>query len=1096
MSAITGYRLLITNMRIFTILPLLYLALWLGAPKHLFAQDQIEYWGTTYYSTQDLNGGGSIIHLDSSGQNISIDFNFNTFSTPGGQLNAPNGGGVWGRLMQSYDGNFYGMCSWGGSKEYGNIFKYSPGTGQFTELYSLKDGHASSPDGGLIQASNGLMYGMTKSGGLNANPSHNGDGTLFEINPSNNNFIRKQNFNGPTTGRNPKGSLIQASNGILYGLTEFGGPENGGTLFEYNINSGQLTKLVDFTTETGVNPKGSLIETHDGILYGTTRLGGNNNMGTIFRYDIAQNLITDTILMNSSNGSNPWSELTLGSNGKLYGTAATGGLSGYGAIIEVDTAQNTYTQLFSFDNNNGSEPQGHLAEYKNTLYGMTTMGGANNNGTIFKVTTAGAFTKLYDLNQTYGMQPHGGLIVANIDAIQVRLNQGETPFQIYLKDNSKLDDLYGRYYQGGFISYLNTTNGSGIIAAPLDLPQNTYGGCDIKYFKKGGYGTAIGTGLDNTNEIARKCSGNSAQNSCLNSSMEGVTEWFLPSIDELITLRTNLYNRGLGNFSGNTYWSSTNLKPPSDKKRVKIQPVDAYNFSSGNIVPTNPTTTQSVRAINYIPAAGPAAITSTTLSYSQEWNRPICSANITSDGGAVITQSGICYATTPNPTIANNIANSRLNKVGPFSVEFDNLTTGTTYYARAFCTNFDGTVYSNQVQFIYSPYLGNNYIITEDQVSCNGIIEQLTGSSPSGGTNEYSYQWQKSEDDGISWENVSSGGTSINHSPTTVNMPIYKSGDKPKILHYRRQVTSGTNINISPSVRVTLLQKDFPIAPDIHQKQSTNSDIILNVGFDQNFAPYTVQWLSYSSGTWQTMSDQTSPDLVLTSNSASPTNFYAATIEYNGGCGKFNSKVINFTPPDGDGNIYPTVPVGASFWTMNNLRTTTDRNGTKITQLKGSSSWSGATESAYCWYDNDSIVNSFKYGALYNYKAINKNICPANYHVATEYDWNNANYVTGGALAGEAGWSMKSTHGWDQPNFVAINNYNFYALPGGERKSNGTFNGIGTNGLWWGAPSQGAIGPTYFQMINVTPTNQKVVLPNNPTLLNSGFSVRCVKNYE
>ena len=81
------------------------------------------------------------------------------------------------------------------------------------------------------------------------------------------------------------------------------------------------------------------------------------------------------------------------------------------------------------------------------------------------------------------------------------------------------------------------------------------------------------------------------------------------------------------------------------------------------------------------------------------------SGNVIYDGGATVTIRGICWATTPNPTISDN-KRSNGNALGRFSVSLTNLSEGTTYYARAYAINSEGTVYGNEITFTPSKYIG------------------------------------------------------------------------------------------------------------------------------------------------------------------------------------------------------------------------------------------------------------------------------------------------------------------------------------------------------------------------------------------------------
>ncbi len=141
--------------------------------------------------------------------------------------------------------------------------------------------------------------------------------------------------------------------------------------------------------------------------------------------------------------------------------------------------------------------------------------------------------------------------------IQQRLNKGETPSQIYNSDTTLLDSLYGKTYQGGLIFYLNTTNGTGLVAAPSNQSTGAEWGCRGTEIS-GADGTAIGTGAQNTIDIEADCTTlGTAADICANLTLGGFSDWFLPSKDELNKMYINLKMNGFGGFLSYNYWSST-----------------------------------------------------------------------------------------------------------------------------------------------------------------------------------------------------------------------------------------------------------------------------------------------------------------------------------------------------------------------------------------------------------------------------------------------------------------------------------------------------------------------------------------------------------
>lgn len=140
-------------------------------------------------------------------------------------------------------------------------------------------------------------------------------------------------------------------------------------------------------------------------------------------------------------------------------------------------------------------------------------------------------------------------------AIQSRLNNGETPIQIYNSNPALLDSLYGKTYQGGLIFYLNTGTGSGMVAAPSNQGTLNWG-CEGSNIS--GTSTALGSGKNNTLLIVSSCfpSGIAAR-ACDNLVLGGYSDWYLPSKDELNLMHQKLYLKGHGNFQLARYWSSS-----------------------------------------------------------------------------------------------------------------------------------------------------------------------------------------------------------------------------------------------------------------------------------------------------------------------------------------------------------------------------------------------------------------------------------------------------------------------------------------------------------------------------------------------------------
>ncbi len=349
-------------------------------------------------------GGGSIFSFDPSTSTYTKLKNFN----------GPDGANPCGSLVQASNGKLYGMTRIGGSgydpfNTYGNgvIFSFDPVSSTYTKLKDFDGTNGYGPYGSLMQTSNGKLYGMTTGGGSG------GLGVIFSFDPLTSTYTKLKDFN-VTDGYNPSGSLMQASNGKLYGMTTYGGSNDGGVIFSFDPSSSTYTKLKDFDAVSGVLPYGNLTQASNGKLYGMTSNGGSNNGGVIFSFDLLSSTYTKLKDFDGTNPNptKPYGSLIQTSDGKLYGMTSGGGSTGYGVIFSFDPSSSTYTKLKDLDRANGGSPSGSLMQASNgKLYGLTTRGGAGGGnsggfGVIFSFDpSSSTYTKLRDFEELNGRYP-------------------------------------------------------------------------------------------------------------------------------------------------------------------------------------------------------------------------------------------------------------------------------------------------------------------------------------------------------------------------------------------------------------------------------------------------------------------------------------------------------------------------------------------------------------------------------------------------------------------------------------------------------------------------------------------------------------------
>jgi uncharacterized repeat protein (TIGR03803 family) len=325
----------------------------------------------------------------------------------------PDGGFPLGSVIQGLDGNLYGTTSFSdGSQQGGTVFKVNK-KGSMTVLYNFCS-QTNCIDGktaraGLALASTGFFYGTTSAGGV-----HN-TGTVFQITSKGTlttlyNFCSQPNC---TDGAAPDGAVVQAIDGNLYGTTLEGGANNAGTIFRISTK-GALTTLYNFCSlpncTDGAAPEGAMLQATDGNLYGTTSGGGVNSSGTVFKIS-TDGTLTTLYRFGGTDGYQPVSGLVQATDGNFYGTTDSGGASnsncplGCGTVFRI-TSEGKLTTLYNFcaqtGCSDGLSPQAALIQATDgTLYGTTSGGGnmmtycPNGCGTLFTITLGGALTSLY-----------------------------------------------------------------------------------------------------------------------------------------------------------------------------------------------------------------------------------------------------------------------------------------------------------------------------------------------------------------------------------------------------------------------------------------------------------------------------------------------------------------------------------------------------------------------------------------------------------------------------------------------------------------------------------------------------------------------------
>ena len=375
---------------------------------------------------QDGADPGSTLVFDSSGKAYGTTYSGGTSGCGTVYILFPGAGGQWqqtvlhsfncsdegknpvGGVIFDGQGNLYGTTRGGGSAGLcsgdgcGVVYKLTHSGGSWTEtvLYSFGDNpDAATPVCPLVFDRAGNLLGTTLNGGAFA------AGAVFELSPSNGQWTERivHDFTGGNDGAlGSLGALLPDRTGNFYGVTQYGGAHQAGTVFKLAPGAGgaySFSSLYAFQGQPdAATPEGGLIADLHGNLYGTSAYGGTNNMGTVFRVSPAPGiggwhgavLYSFTGL---SDGGEPASTLVFGANGKLYGTTTEGGTPGCecGVILSLTpTGINRWSEsvLHSF----GIIPDGVYPTSGLTLnsagqyMGTTSTGGTHNAGIVYEMT--------------------------------------------------------------------------------------------------------------------------------------------------------------------------------------------------------------------------------------------------------------------------------------------------------------------------------------------------------------------------------------------------------------------------------------------------------------------------------------------------------------------------------------------------------------------------------------------------------------------------------------------------------------------------------------------------------------------------------------
>jgi len=348
------------------------------------------------YGTCALGGdrnAGVVFTLNQDGSGYRVLTHFGQTPTDG---RMPTGG-----VMEASDGVLYGTTRDGGSRGVGMVYSLDKDGRGLRVLWHFDPlvGDSAKPTARLSEGSDGLLYGTTEwVGGGNS-------GSVFRLRRDGTDQLVLHRFAQFNEGLTPSGPLVEGGDGTLYGMTAYGG-QGSGTLFRLNRDGSDFRVLHVFPNTPmtgGLNPRGGLIIGPDGVLAGTTTSGGEGGQGTVFRLEPDGRdfrvLRSFDELRFPGEGAFPSAALCLGTDGRLYGTTAGGGTNrldgrSAGTMFSLGADGSDFRLRHHFGSNidadEGAGPIGRvLVSRDGALYGTCARGGTNWAGVVFKVNRDG-----------------------------------------------------------------------------------------------------------------------------------------------------------------------------------------------------------------------------------------------------------------------------------------------------------------------------------------------------------------------------------------------------------------------------------------------------------------------------------------------------------------------------------------------------------------------------------------------------------------------------------------------------------------------------------------------------------------------------------
>ncbi|OYT15059.1 MAG: hypothetical protein B7C24_15045 [Bacteroidetes bacterium 4572_77] len=485
--------------------------------------------------------------------------------------------------------------------------------------------------------------------------------------------------------------------------------------------------------------------------------------------------------------------------------------------------------------------------------------------------------------------------------------------------------------------------------------------------------------------------------------------------------------------------------------------------------------------------------------------------DVTSDGNSTGTARGICWNTTENPSLENNLGYTFDGSgTGNFTTNITGLINNTTYYIAAYATNEIGTAYGSTKSFS-TQELTLSEVTTTKPINITPTTATSGGDITSDGNSKVTARgicWNTTENPsledniGYTFDGSGIGSFTSNITDLTDNTTYYVAAYATN-----ERGTAYGGVKSFTTLEITLAVVTTITPSNIHSNSAISGGDILNDGNSAVTArgvcwnttenpslENNIAYTSDGSGTVGFISNITG----LTEN----TTYYVAAYATNEK-GTAYGQVKNFTTEicgqliiNYGGQEYHGVPIGTQCWMKENLNIGTRINGNQEMQ-------SNSTIEKYCYDENE--ANCDTYGGLYQWDEMMQystqegaqGICPDGWHIPTDNEWKEMEMELGMSQseANNTDWrgtnegeKLRSKSGWNS-NGNGTNSSGFTAFPGGFRSIGGSFIDLVDYGFWWTSTeysgsyawSRGLC--YYFDQVD-----------RNDNYRVYGYSVRCLKD--